>query len=217
MTRSIDRWAALGCFLAAAAWVGLWWHQQRSHGPTSTNEMNLVGGLTWMDVGKFAVVPLLLVFVALVRLSRRHPTPSRRSRGIASVALGALLLLVLATALEFWIFPWGSYERTFEEATGLVGSNLSGGLQSVVSLVFGITMVAFCADLLRAGVLPLWCAVVMPIGALATVFLSPAFWLPAAAWVAVGVALWRLPPDTDKRTEGLGRAPVAGAQPRRAR
>jgi len=153
--------------------------------------MVLVGGLTWMDSSKFVVLLLLLVLFALASLYQRRECPGRLGRTGSTLVFGSLGLLIIATALEFWTFPWGSYEVTFEEAQGLAGSNTSGAIQALASLVFTLGLIVLAVDLVRAKVIPIGVALVLVIGGLTTVYLSPVMWVPGVAWLVLRIVLWQ--------------------------
>lgn len=144
-----------------------------------------------MDSGKFLVLALLLVGVALASLIQHRLQPGKLGRTASMLTFASLGLLIIATTLEFWTFPWGSYAVTYEQATGLAGSNQMGGIQAVVSLVFTLSLIALCVDLVGAKVISIWVAIALVVGGLTTVFLSPVFWIPAAAWLVLGLVLLR--------------------------
>jgi hypothetical protein len=189
VNKGLQTWGGPASIVAGLVWLWVWFHQQQAHGVTQVNEMNLVAGLTWMDTSKLLVPVFLLVGVALASLYQRRTHPGQLGRVGAVITFAGLAFLIVTIALEFWAFPWGSYDVEFEDATGLAASNTSGAIQALASLVFTVGLTLMSVDLVRARVIPIWLAPVLVIGGLTTVFLSPVFWMPGAAWLILGAVL----------------------------
>ena len=151
--------------------------------------MRTVLGHTWMDSGKLFVIPFLLLIVTVVGLHRNHRRP--RWLGTSGVfVLAALAWLVLGTAIEFWGFPIGSYDLTFEEEVRPVFKD-GYWLQALGTLFATLAFVPFGIHLAQERVLPAWMVPVLLFGATATVFLTPAFFAPGVVWIILGLTLLR--------------------------
>jgi hypothetical protein len=180
---------AEAALIAGVCWIVLWSHQRLAHGTTQVNEMQMALGFTWMDSGKLFVLPFMLLTVTIVGLH-----PSRRNLGrpgkSSLFVMAALVWLVVATAIEFWGFPPGSYDLTFEEEVRPV---LEDGwwLQALGSLFLTLAFVPFGIHLVREKVLPTWMVPVVILGSAATVFLTPSFFVPGVAWLLLGLTLLR--------------------------
>ena len=187
MPVNLNRLGAPASVAAGLLWLVVWFHQRLTHGPTQENEERIFLGLTWLDSGKFLVVPLILLLVGIVSLYGLRERPGLLGRIGFVVTVVGLVGLIVGTALEFWFFPWGSYAVGFEELPGFVRG---APVQPLSTLVFTIGLIVFNIDLVRARVVPVWLAPVLVLGGFATIFLTPTFLLPGLAWLVLGFVLW---------------------------
>lgn len=183
--------------LGGILWLGLYFHQQKSHGTTQLNEMNVVWGSTWMDSGKLYVIPFLFVFGGLIALYQQRQNPGKLGQISSKLVYGAMSFLILMTIFEFWSFKWGSYNIRYEDATSFIGSNNSGAAQTITSLLLTVFLIPFGIDLVKGKVIPPWFAVLLVLGGLTTVFLSPSLWFPAPIWMILGFLLWQKKNNTN--------------------
>lgn len=188
MGRARSQLARLGSPAAAVAgvlWLLIWWHGAVTHGTTAENEMRTALGLTWMDSSKFLVLPFLLLIPPAVKLSESSGGRRASSLGFV-ITLTALGLLIAGVALQFWPFPWSSYEVSFESRSG---ASIAGPLQPISSLVLALGLALLAGGAARRRLIPWWSVPIVVLGALTTFFLTPAGWLPGCAWLVLGLTL----------------------------
>ena len=205
------RHGAAAAISGGALWLLLWSHQLLAHGTTEENEKKLVLGLTWMDSAKLFVASFVLFLVAVVAADRVAGPSTTFGRAAFWFTAGALVASGAATAVEFWPFPWASYDGGYDEPHARYG----GIVRAVASLVLTVGLVLFAIHLTRTRVLPWWGGVVLVLGGPTTIFLSPAFPMPGLAWLVVGIVLLaradRSPPLAVQQAAGGGTS-VSGAR-----
>jgi hypothetical protein len=186
MSATLARLGAAASAAAGLLWLVVWFHQRLTHGPTEVNEERVFLGLTWLDSAKFLVIPLILLSIGIASLYGLRERPRLLGRTGFVVTVAGLIGLVAGTAAQFWSFPWGSYAVGFEAALPRWG----GLFQALSTLVFTVGLIVFSIDLVRAGVMPVWLAPVLVLGAFSTIYLTPTFLLPGLAWLLLGLVLW---------------------------
>ncbi len=194
MSVGLKRLGAPASVAAGLLWLVVWFHQRQTHGPTPVNEERTFLGLTWLDSGKFLVVPLILLLIAIVSLYGLRERPGLLGRVGFVVTVAGLCSMIVGTAAQFWPFPWGSYAVGFEAGLPWWG----GIIQALSTLVFTIGFFVFGIDLVRTGVMLGWAVPVLFFGGITTFWLTPSSFVPGLAWLLLGSVLW---PRRDRAAE----------------
>jgi hypothetical protein len=138
-----------------------------------------------MDSAKFVVVTLILVGIGLADLYVLRGRPGMLGTTGFAVTIAGLAVMVIGTALQFWVVPWGSYPVGTEDPWSVAGEIA----QNFGTVAFTVGLIVFNVDLVRAKVMPLWAASILVVGALTTFYLGPVLWGPAVAWLVLALVL----------------------------
>jgi hypothetical protein len=183
---------AAGCALiSAVVWVAVWLHQSTAHGTTSVNEMRVVFGLTWMDTAKaLPIAVLLLVPGAEVLVRRAQADRSAQQGSRATVVMGrtvqaCLVVAAVAGAVDFWTFPFGNYDETFESRGDTIP------VQFLACVMAGLVLLSLAVVRRRAENHEWAVLLVLAIGTFVASLWTPALVWPAIAWTLFAGWLWR--------------------------
>jgi hypothetical protein len=186
----ITRWGGPAAVAGGILWLGVWAHGLAAHGPSEVNQKDVVAGLTWMDSAKALVGCFLLFVVGALALFARLERPQLLGRAAIVLTVLGLGVLAVAAALQFWTFPWGSYEN--EAAKFDSGLPKWGGtVQALGSAVYTVGTLLLAAELVRRRARGWWLGLLLVATGPASFFLTPVLPIVGIAWLVVGVVLWR--------------------------